>query len=108
MFLLQAISVIFGVFMIYVVRIHRRKNNFDSFEYGVWLALWLGFVFLTIFPELINGITQTLHIARLFDLLVIVAFMVLVTLTFFNRIAIKKLEKKFEEMVRTKALHAKK
>ena len=94
--------------MLYVVRIHRRKNHLQSFEYGIWLALWFGFVFLTIFPEMVNGISQTLHLARVFDLLVIIALMVLVVFTFFNRIAVKKLEKKFEDLVRKKAINEKK
>lgn len=107
MFLLQAISIIFGLFMIYVVRIHRRKGHLDPFEYGIWLALWCGFIFLTVFPQLIAGISQTLHIARVFDLLVIVSMMVLVTLSFLNRVETKKIEKKLEELIRKRAVNEK-
>lgn len=93
--------------MIYVVRIHRRKSNLDAFEYGIWLALWCGFIFLTIFPQLIAGISQTLHIARVFDLLVIIAFMVTITLSFMNRVETKKMEKKLEELIRKRAVNEK-
>ncbi len=108
MFFLQAVAVLFGLLMIYVVRIHRRKNHLDAFEYGVWLALWLSFVFLTIFPETVNGIAQTLHVARVFDLLVIIALMILVVLAVLNRIAVKKMELKFEQFIRQKAVNEKK
>jgi hypothetical protein len=104
MMLLQGLSVIFGLFMIYVVRIHRRKENISAFEYGVWLAIWTIFIFLAIFPETVQGLTQRLSIARVFDLLVVVALMIVVFLTFQNRLSYKKLEKKLESLVRRNAL----
>lgn len=104
MMLLQGISVIFGLFMVYVVRIHHRKDHISSFEYGIWLAIWLLFIFLAIFPETVQGLSQSLSIARVFDLLVIVALMIVVYLTFQNRISYKKIEKKLEQIVRKNAL----
>lgn len=101
---LQAISVIFGLFMMYVVRIHRRKSHLESVEYGAWMALWLLFIVIAIFPESFNGIVQTLHIARVFDLLVVLALMIVVFLTFINRIDQKKLQQKLEKIVRQKAI----
>lgn len=104
MLLLQIVSVVFGLFMLYVVRIHRRKQHLDSFETGIWIALWSIFIFLAIFPQTVNGIVQTLNIARVFDLLVIIALMIVVFLTFQNRIETKKLEKKVERIVRKRAI----
>ena len=104
MMLLQIISVVFGIFMLYVVRIHRRKEHLESFEYGMWTAMWILFIALAIFPESVNGIVQTLHIARVFDLLVVIALMIMVYLTYMNRVEQKKLEKKMEQLVRKKAI----
>lgn len=101
---LQVVSVVFGLFMMYVVRIHRRKNHLESIEYGAWMALWLLFIVIAIFPESFNGVVQTLHIARVFDLLVVIALMIIVFLTFTNRIEQKKLQQKLEHMVRQKAI----
>lgn len=106
MYLLQVLCVLFGISMGYVVSIHHRKKHLEKFEYGFWLAIWSGFIFLTIFPQTVQGIAQTLHIIRVFDLLVIIAFMILVSLSFLNRIAARKLEKKLEEIVRKKAIDA--
>lgn len=94
--------------MLYVIRIHRRKSHLDAFEYGVWLAVWSVFIILTIFPQFVLGIAQTLRIGRVFDLLVIVALMIIVTLTFLNRVETKKLEKKIEELIRKRAINEKK
>lgn len=105
MMLLQAISVIFGLFMLYIVRIHRRKRHIEAFEYGVWIAIWMIFIFVAIFPQTFQGLTQQLRIARVFDLIVIVALMIIVYLTFNNHMAHKQLEKKLEQIVRKNAIH---
>jgi hypothetical protein len=108
MILLQIVCVIFGLLMMYVVRIHRVKEHLQLLEFQIWLAIWFGFIFLTIFPQTFSGLAQTLKIARVFDLLVIIAFMVLTYLTFTNRIMYKKLEKKLEQIIRKKTLDEKK
>lgn len=105
MILLQAIATLFGLFMMYVVRIHRRKAHLESFEYGIWLAVWAVFIFLNIFPQTVQGIAQSLHLSRVFDLLVMISLMIIVFLTFQNRIQNKKIEKKLEEIIRKRALH---
>lgn len=102
--LLQTISVLFGLFMMYVVRIHKKKGHVESFEYGIWMALWGIFIFLAVFPQTVNGVVQTLRIARVFDLLVVIALMIIIFLTFMNRIEQKKQEKKMERLVRQKAI----
>lgn len=104
---LQFISVIFGLFMLYIVRIHRRKRNLTSFETGVWIGIWGGFIYLAIFPQTFKGLIETLHIARVFDLLVIIALMIIVFFTFQNRVNYKKLDKKLEEIVRKRTLNQK-
>lgn len=102
--LLQIVSVLFGLFMMYTVRIHHRKQHIDSMEYGIWMGLWGVFIFLAIFPQTVNGVVQTLNIARVFDLLVIIALMIVVFLTFLNRIEQKRMDKKLEQLVRKKAI----
>lgn len=104
MILLQLLSVIFGICMAYVVYIHRKKKHVDAFEYGIWLAIWSGFIFLALFPETVHGLAQRLSIIRVFDLLVIVSFMISIVFIFLNRIALKRLEKKFEDMTRAMAM----
>lgn len=108
MLLFQAFAVFFAIFMIYVIRIHYQKKHFDHFEFGMWLAIWVGFIFLSLFPQTIRGVAETFRIGRVFDAIVILAFMVLTTVTILNRFAIKRLEKKLEEKVRAAALDVKK
>ncbi|HSW90192.1 MAG TPA: DUF2304 domain-containing protein [Patescibacteria group bacterium] len=107
MIVLQALAVIFGVFMMYVVRIHRRKRNLEPFEYGGWLAVWIIFLFLTLFPQTVQGVAQTLQIGSALDFLLILAMMILSFLTLQNRLDNRKIEKKIEDIVREKAINEK-
>ncbi|MBI5151197.1 MAG: DUF2304 domain-containing protein [Candidatus Pacebacteria bacterium] len=105
---LQVISVIFAFFMMYVVRIHHKKQHLDALEFWCWISLWTAFGLTALFPQTFQGITETLHISRVFDLLVIVALMIVVFFTFQNRMYFKRLEKKLEHMIRERAMYANK
>lgn len=105
--IIQILSVIFGIFMLYVVRIHRKRGVLERNEVFFWTALWLSFIYVAFFPQTFKGVIQRLQIARVFDLLVIVAFMIITFITFQNRIKIKNLGKKLEEIIRKKALYEK-
>ncbi len=104
---LQILSVLFGFFMLYWVRTHYIRKHMESFEYGIWTTVWALFIFAAIFPQTFQGITESLNIARVFDLLVIIALMVITFVSFQNRIHYKRLEKKLEESMRKKAIDAK-
>jgi len=104
MILLQVLSVLFGLFMIYWVRLHFKKQHFELLEYSLWITIWLVFIYLAIFPQTFQGITEVLRISRVFDLLVIIALMIIVFLTLQNRIFFRRLEKKLEMIVRKKAI----
>ena len=101
---LQIVSIIFGLFMLYMVRIHHRKGHIETYEYAMWIFIWLGFIFAAIFPQTFQGITETLNISRVFDLLVIIGLMVVTFLSFQNRVYFKRLEKKLEHVIRKRAI----
>jgi hypothetical protein len=108
MILIQVLAIIFGLFMMYVARIHWVKKHISMTEFSMWLSLWFVFIFIAVFPETVGDFAQTLHIGRILDLLVICALMLLVYLTFINRITYKRLEKKLEKLVRKNAIDEKK
>lgn len=106
MIALQALSVSFGIFMLYVARIHRRKALIDKAESNVWTVLWVLFIVAAIFPESVRGLVETFKITRVFDFFVIIAFMILSYLTYQTRLSFRKMEQKLEQAVRKEAIHA--
>lgn len=90
----------FALLMIYWVRSNQKRANLSTVEASLWYSVWSIFIVLALFPNLLLGVVAALHFARVFDLLVVVAFMILVMLNFYIYLKNKKLEKKLEELVR--------
>jgi hypothetical protein len=104
MSIFQMGATLFALFMLYVVNIHRRKLRLSRSEVFFWYSMWLFFIFLSLFPQVLIGITQTLSFARVFDFLVVVAFMVLTIIVVTNYFLQRENHRKLEEIVRIIAL----
>lgn len=104
MIIFQILSVLFALFMVYVVSIHGKKKNLSAIEVSFWLSTWVIFAIFAVFPSLLEGVTVTLRFTRVFDLLVVIGLMILSVIVFFNYFSQKELQRKLEEFVREKAV----
>lgn len=104
MSIFQMGATLFALFMLYVVNIHRRKLSLSRTEVFFWYSMWMFFIFLALFPQVLIGITQSLSFARVFDFLVVVAFMVLTVIVVTNYFLQRENRRKLEEIVRSIAL----
>lgn len=101
---IQLIALGFGVVMAYLSFLHYKRKEFSRYQFVFWEILWLGFVFVVLLPDRFNFITEQLGITRAFDLFSIIAFVIILFLTFHNYLAVTKLNKKLESKVREQAL----
>lgn len=104
MITIQLVGVIIGLSAIYITHLYYKRANFSKKELFFWMTIWVGFVFIAIFPESTNPITGYLRLQRPMDLIMIVAFMILFGLSFHNYIITKKQTNKLERLVRELAL----
>lgn len=104
MSIFQIISTLFALFMMYVVNIHRRKHALSKIEVLAWMSMWMVFIIIALFPNLLLGVVDILHFARVFDLLVVMAMMILTTIVVISYFSQKDSKKKLEEFVRKEAL----
>lgn len=100
----QIISILFAVFMIYVAFLYWKRKDINGKEIFFWIFLWLGFIFVTLFPDVLQGITKKLFFARVMDLLMVIAFIILAFIGFQNHVSNRRMEKKMEELVRKEAI----
>ena len=98
---IQIIATSFAGFMLYVAFLHFKKGNISPVEFYFWVVTWFAFIFFALFPRVLDPILSTLFIARAMDLLMIVAFMILTVLGFFNHLSIKKMQHQLEKMIRS-------
>lgn len=104
MSIFQLIAVLFAVFMMYVIRVKNARYKITYVESIGWYSIWIVFAFLSIFPEILTGFVHVLKFERVFDLLIVVAFMILTMLVFFSHFKVKELDDKLEKIVRKEAL----
>lgn len=101
---LQIVAIIFALIMIYFAYLHYSRGELNGLEILSWMVIWVVTIAIVIFPELLRTFSQTFAITRVFDLMVVGGFMLVITISYRAYVRIKMLEKKLEEYVRKEAL----
>jgi hypothetical protein len=104
MSIFQIIAILFALFMLYVTRTHTMKQRFALAETFFWYSLWLVFMVVALFPDLLKGITNLLHFSRVFDLLLVGALMVLTVIVILNYFQQRQNARKWEDFIRRRAI----
>ena len=105
MSLFQIFAIFFAVFMIYVSRVKGKKYQLPTLEIYAWYFVWTLFGFLALFPNVLIGVIHFLNFGRVFDLLVVGAFVILTMLVFFMYFAMRDVQKKLETLVRKMSIY---
>ena len=100
---IQIIGILFAVFMLYLTFLHRKRKEFNSKEYAFWAVLWVLFVIIALFPNILDPFTKSLSLNRTMDLLILLGFVFLIGLTFHNYYLLRKSQRKIENIVRRMA-----
>lgn len=106
MSIFQVIAVIFAAFMLYVVRVKSKKYHFSGIETAGWYGVWGGFIILALFPQILLGVVGLLKFSRVFDLLVVISFMILSGILFSVYFSLKDVQHKIEFIIRREAIDA--
>jgi len=101
---LQIIALIFAFSMVYFVVLHFKRGEISKSEIVSWIIMWAAAIVIIVFPELLRKFASTFLVTRVFDLMVIAGFILVISLVTSSYIRTKKLEKKLEDMVRREAL----
>lgn len=104
MTLFQVLSVLFALWMVYEVSIHARKKIINANELGVWVGIWIVFIVVAMFPNLLIGIAHRLRFSRVFDLLTVMGMMILTVMVFFSYFSQRAASRKLEQLVQDLAI----
>ena len=105
---LQITGFIFALLMIYLALLHYKKGNLNGFEIVMWMIVWVTVMLAIGFPEILRTYAQTFAVSRLFDLMVVGAFIVVISLVSASYIRTKRTEKRVEDLVRKQAFKVEK
>lgn len=97
---MQLVLIAFALLMTYSLFLHWKKKSITNKFFFSWLVVFGVFVFLSLFPKLLEPLLKELFIVRMMDLGMIGTFMILTYVTIENNIKIKKMELMVEKLVR--------
>lgn len=101
---LQVVAIIFALIMIYFAYLHYCRGELNGIEILSWMTIWIVTIGIVIFPELLRTFAYTFAISRVFDMMVVGGFIVVISAVYLAYVRTKKLEKKIEEYVRKETL----
>ena len=101
---IQMFSVVFILIMLYVVRIHYKKQEWPRVEAMFWSIVLLSLATIVIVPGSADAVRNLFQVSRLLDVIMIIAFMGTFIFLIENRIQISKLRSKLELLTREKAM----
>lgn len=101
---LQITAIFFAFAMIYFAFIHYKKENIDKLEISIWTFVWLSTIFATAFPTVLRENANRFSVSRLFDLMVVGGFILVISMVVKVYVSVRKVEKKIEKYVRQNAL----
>ena len=104
---IQILGILFGFFMMYYTFLHYKRKDFTIREYSFWFIFWGIFVIVTLFPQMLDPVLETLNISRTLDFFIIAGFLFLIFIIFYTYTIVRKNQKKLEEVVRQIALKKK-
>ncbi len=102
---LQIIALIFAFSMVYFALLAFKRGELRKSEIISWVTLWSGAIVVIVFPELLRKFSYTFLVTRVFDLMVIGGFVLVISMVSSVYLRTKKTEKKLEDMVRREALN---
>lgn len=104
---LQILALLFAFSMIYFAILHYKRGEISVTEIWSWIAMWTVAIVIIVFPELLRNFAKTFLVTRVFDLMVIGGFILVISMVGSAYIRTKKNEKKLEELVRKLSLKKK-
>jgi hypothetical protein len=105
---IQILGVLFGFFMMYYTFLHWKRKEITFKEYSAWQVLWILFLIVAVFPQILDPIVKSLSLARTMDFFIILGFMFLIGALFYTYIIVRKNQNKLEEIVRKIAMEKRK
>jgi hypothetical protein len=101
---IQLVTIAVALLMLFITYTALRRHELRLYEYAIWSAIWLGLLFVSVFPDLLRGVIGPLHVIRLLDLVTIVGLLVIGVLVFSLNRVLRRLEARVAAIVRSLAL----
>ena len=104
---LQIIAILFSLTMVYFAVLNYKRGEINGTEIVGWMIIWIGTIIIVVFPELLRTFAKTFLFARVFDMMVVGALILVILIVSSAYMRTKRNEKKLEDLVRKLSLKKK-
>ena len=101
---IQIAGVLFGLFMIYYSFLNYKRREFTAKEIFFWFVVWMVFIAIALFPNILDPIVKYGGFLRALDLLIISGFLFLIAAIFYTYTIVRKNQIQLEKLVREIAI----
>ena len=101
---LQVIGTIFALAMLYLTFLSYKKREYSVNDLALWSSIWAGFLVALLFPAVFSSLIKPFMLTRVFEVLVVAAFLVLFFLVFRIDRATKRNNRTIRDFVRDSAI----
>ena len=101
---IQIAVIAFAIVMVFATYTAWRKDQLSPRESLIWSGVWVGLILISLFPDRLRGVIGPLHVARLLDLVIVLAILFLSALTFALNRALRQTQLRIVQLVRSIAL----
>ncbi|MCP3682793.1 MAG: DUF2304 domain-containing protein [bacterium] len=105
---IQFFGLLFGLVMVYISFINYKRKDFTFNEWIFWVILSVAFMAVSVFPQILEPVVESLSLSRALDLFIIIGFMFLIAAVFYTYMITRRTQRSMEELVRKIALKKKK
>jgi len=104
----QIVGMLFGVFLLYLTFLHRKKKEFTAREYVFWSFIWIVLIGVSLMPTALDFfVKRLLQIDRRLDFFIITGFLFLTAVIFYTYGIVRRNQQKIEDIVRQVAIKRK-
>jgi len=104
---LQIVAILFSLSMVYFAVHSYKRGELNGMEVTGWIVVWVGTTIIVVFPELLQTFAKTFLFTRVFDVMVVGGFILVISMVSMSYLRTKRNEKKLEELVRKLSLKSK-
>lgn len=106
--LIQIVGILFGLMIMYVTFVYYKKKEFTVNEWLLWSGLGLGFIGISLFPDLLDFFARSVGVSRVMDLLFIAGFLFLISAAFYTYAVTRRTQRQLESVIRKLAIEKRK
>ena len=101
---IQLFGALFGIALLYLSFLSFKRKELTIGEWAFWTIASIGFVIISLAPNILDPVVKTLNLSRKMDFFIIIGFMFLIGTMFYTYMTTIKNQKKLEELVRKIAI----